>query len=37
MPTVVGLGFSTEVPASEHTLDNHIGWMNSVLTTLNLT
>ena len=37
MPTMVGLGFSTKIPASEHTLDNHIRWMNGVLTTLNLT
>ena len=37
MPTMVGLGFSTKVPASEHTLDNHMRWMNSVLKTLNLT
>ena len=37
MPTMVGLGYSTKIPASEHTLDNHMRWMNSVLTTLNLT
>ena len=37
MPTMVGLGFSTKIPASEHTLDNHMRWMNGVLTTLNLT
>ena len=37
MPTMVGLGFSTKVPASEHTLDNHMRWMNRVLTTLDLT
>ena len=37
MPTMVGLGFSTKVPASEHTLDNHMRWMNSVLKTLALT
>ena len=37
MPTMVGLGFSTKVPASEHTLDNHMRWTNSVLKTLNLT
>ena len=37
MPTMVGLGFSTKVPASEHTLNNHMRWMNSVLKTLNLT
>lgn len=37
MPTMVGLGYSTKVPASEHTLDNHMRWMNKALTTLNLT
>ena len=37
MPTMVGLGFSTKVPAREHTLDNHMRWMNRVLTTLDLT
>ena len=37
MPTIVGLGFSTKIPASDHTLDNHMRWMNRVLTTLELT
>ncbi len=37
MPTMVGLGFSTKVPVSEHTLHNHMRWMNHVLTTLDLT
>lgn len=37
MPTMVGLGYSSKIPASEHTLANHIRWMNSVLTTLALT
>lgn len=37
MPTLVGLGFSSKVPASQHTLENHIRWMNSVLVQLNLT
>jgi len=36
MPTLVGLGFSSKIPASEHTLENHIRWMNSVLTQLKL-
>jgi haloalkane dehalogenase len=36
MPTMVGLGFSTKVPASQHTLENHIRWMNSALRQLNL-
>lgn len=37
MPTLVGLGFSSKIPASEHTLDNHIRWINSVLVELKLT
>ncbi len=37
MPTMVGLGFSSKVPASQHTLDNHIRWMNTVLVQLDLT
>ncbi|MCS5638638.1 MAG: alpha/beta fold hydrolase [Myxococcota bacterium] len=37
MPTLVGLGFSSKVPASEHTLDNHIRWIGGVLEQLQLT
>ncbi|MAI94015.1 MAG: haloalkane dehalogenase [Halieaceae bacterium] len=37
MPTMVGLGFSTKIPASEHTLDNHMHWMKKLLTMLDLT
>ena len=37
MPTLVGLGFSSKIPASEHTLDNHTRWINSVLEQLKLT
>jgi len=36
MPTLVGLGFSSKVPASEHTLDNHMRWINAVLNALQL-
>jgi haloalkane dehalogenase len=36
MPTLVGLGFSSKVPASRHTLDNHIRWINGVLVQLQL-
>lgn len=36
MPTMVGLGFSSKVPASEHKLDNHVRWMNSALLQLDL-
>lgn len=36
MPTLVGLGFSSKVPASEHTLDNHIRWIGGVLDRLGL-
>lgn len=37
MPTLVGLGFSSKVPASEHTLNNHIRWLHEVLKQLKLT
>jgi haloalkane dehalogenase len=37
MPTLVGLGFSGKIPASEHTLDNHIRWIHGVLEQLKLT
>jgi len=37
MPTLVGLGFSSKIPASEHTLENHIRWINGVLEQLKLT
>ena len=37
MPTMVGLGYSTKIAASEHTLDNHMRWMNRVLRKLELT
>ena len=36
MPTMVGLGFSTKVPASLHTLENHMRWMNIALNKLDL-
>lgn len=36
MPTMVGLGFSSKVPASEHTLENHLRWMNAALRQLDL-
>ena len=36
MPTLVGLGFSSKIPASQHTLDNHIRWISGVLTQLEL-
>ena len=37
MPSLMGLGFSSKIPASMHTLDNHIRWINIVLKELNLT
>ena len=37
MPTLIGLGFSSKVPVSQHTLDNHIRWINAVLVQLELT
>ncbi|MDZ7826464.1 MAG: alpha/beta fold hydrolase [Gammaproteobacteria bacterium] len=36
MPTMVGLGFSSKVPAGEHTLENHMRWMNAALQQLDL-
>ncbi|MCR9278674.1 MAG: alpha/beta fold hydrolase [Pseudomonadaceae bacterium] len=36
MPTLVGLGFSTKVPVFEHTVDNHIRWINAALGSLDL-
>lgn len=36
MPTMVGLGFSTKVSAEQHTLDNHVRWMNEALNALQL-
>ena len=36
MPTMVGLGFSTKIPSSRHTLENHMRWINSVLLQLKL-
>lgn len=36
MPTLPGLGFSSKIPASEHTLDNHMRWMNAALEALEL-
>jgi len=37
MPTLVGLGFSSKIPASQHTLENHMRWINRVLVQLKLT
>ena len=36
MPTMVGLGFSSKIPASEHTFDNHLRWMSAALEELDL-
>mgnify|MGYP001817578834 CR=1 FL=1 len=36
MPTLAGLGFSSKIPVGEHTLDNHMQWLNSVLKQLKL-
>ena len=36
LPTLVGLGYWTKVPASEHTLENHIRWTRGVLEQLEL-
>ena len=36
MPTLAGLGFSSKIPASQHTLSNHVRWINQVLLQLKL-
>ena len=36
MPTIVGLGFSSKIPASAHNLEDHIRWMDSALDQLQL-
>ena len=36
MPTSLGLGFSSKIPAGEHTAENHIYWINKVLKELEL-
>lgn len=36
MPTMVGLGFSSKVPVSEHTVVNHNRWLNAALEALEL-
>ena len=36
MPTSLGLGFSSKIPASEHTAETHIYWINKVLKELKL-
>jgi haloalkane dehalogenase len=36
MPTLVGLGFSSKVPASEHRLENHLRWTASLIERLDL-
>jgi haloalkane dehalogenase len=36
MPTLVGLGFSSKVSTSQHSVENHARWINSVLSKLEL-
>ena len=36
MPTLVGLGFSSKIPASDHSIESHIGWTNALLEELDL-
>lgn len=36
MPTTVGLGFSSKVPASQHSLENHIDWLDAALKKLEI-
>lgn len=34
MPTLVGLGFSSKIPASQHSVEGHITWVSSLLNKL---
>ena len=36
LPTLIGLGFSSKIPASQHVLDDHIEWTNAMLNRLDL-
>jgi len=36
LPTLVGLGYSSKIPASEHTVENHVRWINAALNELDL-
>ena len=36
MPTLVGLGYSSKVPASQHTLSNHVEWLSEAIAQLQL-
>lgn len=36
MPTMIGLGFSSKVPVRDHTIENHMRWMNAALEQLDL-
>jgi haloalkane dehalogenase len=36
MPTLVGLGFSSKIPVSRHTLENHVRWIKAALSRLGL-
>ncbi len=36
MPTLVGLGFSSKIPVSMHTVENHNRWINKALRQLDL-
>lgn len=36
MPTMVGLGFSSKVPVRDHTIENHMRWINAALEQLDL-
>ena len=36
LPTLVGLGFSSKIPASQHTAENHINWIHAALSAINL-
>ena len=36
MPTLAGLGFSSKIPTHQHTVENHVRWINQALTQLEI-
>ena len=36
MPTLAGLGFSSKIPTDQHTVENHIRWINQALNQLEI-
>jgi len=36
MPTLAGLGFSSKIPTHQHTVENHVRWINQALSQLEI-